>query len=92
MTGNQLCNALKDKSRNGGRDLTGSGPPDSLLEHIETEHLVQWAFAPGTRLDGTPRTTPPQSYPEFVAAFTTGPTPAAPAFDAQRATGPVIAA
>ncbi len=81
MTGNQLCNALKDKSRNGGRDLTGSGPPDSLVEHIETEPLVQWAFAPGTRLDGTPRTTPPLSYPEFVAAFTTwanagGPCPA----------------
>lgn len=27
MTGNQLCNALKDKSRNGGRDLTGPGRP-----------------------------------------------------------------
>lgn len=29
MTGNQLCNALKDKSRNGGRDLTGPGAPDT---------------------------------------------------------------
>jgi mono/diheme cytochrome c family protein len=26
MSGNQLCTALKDKSRNGGRDLTGPGP------------------------------------------------------------------
>jgi alcohol dehydrogenase (cytochrome c) len=81
MSGNQLCTALKDKSRNGGRDLTGPGPPDSLLEHIETEPLVQWAFAPGTRLDGTPREPAPLSYPEFVAAFTTwanagGPCPA----------------
>jgi len=81
MSGNQLCTALKDKLRNGGRDLTGPGPPDSLLEHIETEPLVQWAFAPGTRLDGTPREPPPLSYPEFVAAFTTwaeagGPCPA----------------
>jgi hypothetical protein len=70
MTGDQLCAALKDKSRNGGRDLTGPSPPDSLLEHIETEHLVQWAFAPGTRLNGEPRQTPPLSYPDFVAKFT----------------------
>jgi len=84
VSGNQLCTALKDKSRNGGRDLTGPQPPgapDTLLEHIETEALVQWAFAPGTRRDGTPREPPPLTYPEFVAAFTTwanagGPCPA----------------
>ncbi len=70
----QLCAVLQDKLLNGGRDLAG------LLEHIKTEHLVQWAFAPGARLDGTPRE-PPPSYHELFAAFTTwvnagGPCPA----------------
>jgi hypothetical protein len=62
--GNQLCTALQDTTRNGGRNL------DGLLEHIKTEHLVQWAFAPGTRLNGDPRQTPPLSYPDFIAKFT----------------------
>ena len=65
MDGDQLFTVLKDLSLNGGRDLQG------LLEHIKTEHLVQWAFAPGMGLDDTPREPPPLSYPEFVAAFTT---------------------
>jgi hypothetical protein len=69
MSANQLCTALKDKLRNGGRDLTGPAPR-RLLEHIKTEHLVQWAFAPGTRLNGEPRQTRPLSYPDFVAKFT----------------------
>jgi hypothetical protein len=63
-----ITHGLKDLSLNGDRPLTGQ---HSLLDHIETEHLVQWAFALGTRLDGTPREPPPLSYPEFVAAFTT---------------------
>jgi hypothetical protein len=74
MSGNQLCTVLPDKLLNRCRDLQG------LLHHIETEHLLQWAFEPGTRLNGTPKE-PPLSYPEFVAAFTTwaeagGPCPA----------------
>jgi hypothetical protein len=78
MSGNQLCTVLKDLALNGDRPLTGE---HGLLSHIETEHLVQWAFAPGTRLDGKPGTTAPLTYPEFVAAFTTwanagGPCPA----------------
>jgi mono/diheme cytochrome c family protein len=65
MSGNQLCTSLLDPAKNGGRDATG------LLQHIETEPLVQWAFMPGVRLDGSPRTPPPLTYPQFVAAFTT---------------------
>jgi hypothetical protein len=73
-----IMHGIKDLSLNGDRPLTGQ---HSLLDHIEIEHLVQWAFAPGTRLDGTPREKPPLSYPEFVTAFTTwvnagGPCPA----------------
>lgn len=64
MSGSQLCAALLDRARNGNRG------PAALLKHIATEPLVQWAFAPGTRLDGKPRTKPPLSYPAFVAAFT----------------------
>lgn len=64
MNGNQLYTVLQDKSLSGGRDLQG------LLKHIETEHLVQWAFEPRTRLDGMPREPPPLTYPQFVAAFT----------------------
>jgi len=78
MSGNPLCTVFQDRALNGDRPLTGQ---HSLLDHIETEHLVQWAFTPGTRLDGAPREPPPLSYPEFVAAFTTwaeagGPCPA----------------
>jgi hypothetical protein len=43
MSGIQLCTVLQDKSLNGGRDLRG------LQKHIETKHLVQLAFAPGTQ-------------------------------------------
>jgi alcohol dehydrogenase (cytochrome c) len=65
MSGNQLCTSLLDPAKNGERD------PAALLHHIETEPLVQWAFMPGVRLDGTPRTPPPLTYSQFVAAFTT---------------------
>jgi hypothetical protein len=38
LTGNQLCTLLKDKTRNGGRDLA------ALLDHVTTEPLVLWSF------------------------------------------------
>jgi len=57
-----LCKMLADKGKNGG--LAG----DALLEHHEREALVQWAFAPGLHLDGTPRSLPPLTHEEFVAA------------------------
>jgi alcohol dehydrogenase (cytochrome c) len=63
MTGHELCIMLKDPKRNGHRNLA------ALLDHVETEHLVLWAWDPGTRPNGKPRTKPPLSHAEFVAAF-----------------------
>jgi hypothetical protein len=57
-----LCKVVADKRKNGG--LGG----DALLKHHEQEPLVQWAFAPGLRSDGAPRSLPPLTDEEFVAA------------------------
>jgi len=40
-----------------------------LVEHVESEHLVLWAWDPGTRWNGDVRKTPPLSHEEFVNAF-----------------------
>jgi hypothetical protein len=37
----QICAQIKDPARNGGRAL------EALIEHIGTDHLVGWAWAPG---------------------------------------------
>ena len=37
----EICAQLKDPARNGGRT------PEALIEHIGTDHLVGWAWAPG---------------------------------------------
>jgi hypothetical protein len=37
----QICAQIKDRARNGGRSL------EALVEHIGTDHLVGWAWAPG---------------------------------------------
>ena len=37
----QICAQIKDPARNGGRSL------EALVEHIGTDHLVGWAWAPG---------------------------------------------
>lgn len=62
MTGSELCSMVMDRNRNG--DLG----PEELLKHIDTP-LVKWAWDPGPRWNGEPRTKPPISHPEFVAAF-----------------------
>jgi alcohol dehydrogenase (cytochrome c) len=64
MTGAQLCAQLKDRTRNGNRMLA------ELLHHLETEPLANWAWHPGTRPNGEPRTTPPLSHDAFIQAFT----------------------
>ena len=56
----ELCNALKDPERNGGRTLA------ELLEHVSHDELVLWGWTPGGG-----RTTPPLDHPTFVAAFRT---------------------
>ena len=64
MTGEALCQMLKDPSLNGGLDGEG------LLKHIATEPLVLWAWNPGVNSEGKRRTTPPLSHPAFVGAMT----------------------
>ncbi len=56
-----VCKTVTDRRRNGGLD----GP--ALVKHHETE-LVQWAWRPGLRNDGTARSVPPISYQQFMAA------------------------
>lgn len=51
--GHQLCVDLKDKSKNGNRDFA------QLLDFIETDPFIMWAWDPGTRAKGKARTTPP---------------------------------
>src|SRR5712691_350384 len=61
----EVCRAVIDRSKN--RNLDGQG----LLRHHEEEPLVLWAFQPGRRIDGTPRTLPPLTHAQFVAATRT---------------------
>src|SRR5271156_6759226 len=63
LTGPELCYNLLQKSLNGNRE------PKDLPAHIENEPLVNWAFNPGTMPNGKPRTTPPYSHEELIAAF-----------------------
>jgi hypothetical protein len=65
----ELCERLKDKSRNGGRDLA------ALVHHID-DPLVRWGWDPGVGREPVP-----VRYEEFVAKFKTwtdagGPCPA----------------
>jgi mono/diheme cytochrome c family protein len=63
LTGHELCARLKDKSRNGNRELADT------LHHIATEPLILWSWKPGKRASGESRTTPPVSHDDFVADF-----------------------
>ncbi|MES2071150.1 MAG: hypothetical protein V4488_12435 [Pseudomonadota bacterium] len=49
-----LCHTLKDRSKNGGRDV------NAIVEHMTQDKLVQWAWSPGEQ-----RTTPPLMQSEF---------------------------
>lgn len=57
-----VCRAVTDRSKN--HDLDGPG----LLKHHEEDALVLWAWHPGRRPDGTPRTLPPLTHSAFVDA------------------------
>jgi hypothetical protein len=58
-TKGQICEQMKDPSRNGGR-RTG----EEVIEHMKVDPLVLWAWTPGTG-----RTTPPLSHEMFVEAL-----------------------
>ncbi|MFI5119750.1 MAG: hypothetical protein ACHQM4_05020 [Thermoanaerobaculia bacterium] len=69
LSNGELCERLKDKSRNGGRDLA------ALAHHID-DKIVRWGWDPGVG-----RAPVPVPYEEFVAKFKTwaaagGPCPA----------------
>jgi hypothetical protein len=51
-----LCRVLKDPKQNGGRSVP------SLVRHMTSDQLVQWAWNPG------PRSTPPLSQHDFHEA------------------------
>lgn len=53
----ELCRAITDPTQNGGKD------PAALLEHLEHDALVKWAWTPG---DG--RKPPPLAHADFVVA------------------------
>ena len=65
MSSAEVCRAITDRSKNHGLDGPG------LVKHHEEEPLVRWAFEPGHRVDGTPRTLPPLTHDELVAATRT---------------------
>ena len=54
----QLCRAIKDPAKNGGRNLS------SLLEHVTSDRTVNWAWNPGPG-----RNAPPLSHQQFVDKF-----------------------
>ena len=60
-TSAQICEQIKDPARNGGRH-TG----EELIEHMKTDPMVLWAWAPGAG-----RTTPPLSHEKFVEVLET---------------------
>jgi alcohol dehydrogenase (cytochrome c) len=63
LSGPELCAMLKDKSRNGNRELADT------LHHLATEILVLWGYNPGTRPNGEPRTIPPIDHDTLVLEF-----------------------
>ncbi|HUM09853.1 MAG TPA: Isoquinoline 1-oxidoreductase subunit [Myxococcaceae bacterium] len=60
-TKGQICEQIKDPARNGGRHAG-----EEIIEHMKTDPLVLWAWAPGLG-----RTSPPLSHEKFVEALET---------------------
>ena len=56
----QLCRALLDPTRGGMTAAT-------LVEHLQTERLVAWAWQPGRNSHGDRRQEPPLSREQFLA-------------------------
>lgn len=58
-TPRQLCEQLKDGSRNGGRSV------DQIIEHVQEAPLVHWGWHPGAH-----RTPVPGTHDDFVRVMT----------------------
>lgn len=57
MTAGQLCRQLKNPRMNGGRKTL-----DKVIEHLDADPLVLWAWSPGNG-----RSVPPMSHSDFLA-------------------------
>ena len=55
----QICNSIKDPSRNGGRKTA-----HDVIEHMRVDPLVLWAWNPGAN-----RTRPPLDHDAFMKAL-----------------------
>lgn len=60
LSSGAICRALSDPAR-------GNMTPAQLVEHLRTDPLVQWAFAPGRDPHGIARAAPPMSHAGFLA-------------------------
>lgn len=61
LTDGEICTALKDPAKNGGKDIK------ALVEHMESDKLVLWGWAPGgTR---APVATPHAEFMTHVKAW-----------------------
>jgi hypothetical protein len=69
----ELCTTLKDQKRNGGKDIK------ALVEHMTSDKLVLWGWAPGG--DRTPVTPP---HPQFVTELNAWAAAGAPCPTAQK--------
>ena len=56
-----ICRAIKDRKRNGNRSL------EAIIEHLERDSLVLWAFNPGKGRQPIP--IPHQTFVDFVKAW-----------------------
>lgn len=61
LTQAEICIQLKDPARNGNRSLT------DLIHHVETDHLVEWAWSPGA--GRTPAPGDQKAFGALVAAW-----------------------
>src|SRR6185295_11147264 len=59
LSSGAICRALSDPAR-------GNMTSAELVEHLRTDPLVQWAFAPGRDPHGIARTVPPMSHASFL--------------------------
>jgi hypothetical protein len=59
LNAGQICRALLDPAKSG---MNG----EQLIRHLDTDHLVLWAWQGGVDLNGAPRQAPPLSHAAFT--------------------------
>lgn len=59
LSAGELCRALVDRKRNGNRSV------EAIVQHLTSDPLVLWGWAPGTDASGNPRTAVPIAKPQF---------------------------